>query len=168
MVKTMKALLVFLLFSLSSSAFAHEYFFAFVELDFNEEKQVFEATLTASAHDVEDVLNEVGIPIKELEDHYTDKVMIEKLESFITKQFQVNSNGNVVFKLIGFEVNKQGLVNFYLSSEKKEVPTKEISVKFDFLMDQLEQQQNKLTYISEPEAKTVVFLQNTRTQTIVL
>ncbi|MFN5982152.1 MAG: DUF6702 family protein [Fluviicola sp.] len=164
----MKSLLLFLLLSLSSSTFAHEYFFAFVELDFNEEKKLFEATLTASAHDVEDVLNEVGISIKELEDHYTDKVMIEKLESFITKQFQVNSNGNVAFKLIGFEVNKQGLVNFYLSSNTTEVPSKEITIKFDFLMDQLDQQQNKLTFITEPEAKTVVFLQNSRTQTIVL
>lgn len=154
--------------SLSSTTFAHEYFFAFVELDFNEEKKVFEATLTASAHDVEDVLNEVGIPIKELEDHYTDKAMIEKLEAFINKQFQVNSNGIISFKLIGFEVNKQGLVNFYLSSDKAENPTKELTIKFDFLMDQLVQQQNKLTYITEPEAKTVVFLQNSRTQTIVL
>lgn len=164
----MKSLLLFLLLSLSSSTFAHEYFFAFVELDFNEEKKVFEATLTASAHDLEDVLNEVGIPIKELEDHYSDKEMIQKLESFILKHFEVNSNENVTFKLIGFEVNKQGLVNFYFSSTPTELPSKELTVKFDFLMDQLDQQQNKLTFITEPEAKTVVFLQNSRTQTIVL
>lgn len=164
----MKSLLLFLLLSLSSSTFAHEYFFAFVELDFNEEKKVFEATLTASAHDVEDVLNEVGIPIKELEDHYIDKEMIQKLESFILKHFEVNSNGNVTFKLIGFEVNKQGLVNFYFSSTPTELPSKELTVKFDFLMDQLEQQQNKLTFLTKPEAKTIVFLQNSRTQTIVL
>lgn len=164
----MKSLLLFLLLSLSSSTFAHEYFFAFVELDFNDEKKVFEATLTASAHDLEDVLNEVGIPIKELEDHYTDKEMIQKIESFILKHFEVNSNGNVTFKLIGFEVNKQGLVNFYFSSTPTELPSKELTVKFDFLMDQLEQQQNKLTFLTEPEAKTIVFLQNSRTQTIVL
>lgn len=164
----MKSLLLFLLLSLSSSTFAHEYFFAFVELDFNEEKKVFEATLTASAHDVEDVLNEVGIPIKELEDHYTDKDMIQKLESFILKHFEVNSNGNVTFKLIGFEVNKQGLVNFYFSSTPAGIPSKEITVKFDFLMDQLDQQQNKLTFLTEPEAKTIVFLQNSRSQKIVL
>ncbi len=164
----MKTTLLILTVFISSLSFAHNYFFAFVELDFNENKNLFEATLTASAHDLEDVLNEVGIPVKELEDHYSDSVMSQKIESFILDHFTVYSNGKVVFKLVGFEVNKQGLVNFYFTSTSCGIPEKTIEIRFDFLMDQLPEQQNKLTYLTDKEQKTTIFLQNKRTQIIQL
>jgi len=154
--KTAFLLLLFTFFATSS--FAHEYFFAFAEMDYNKTDNSFEITLEGSAHDVEDVMNESGIPIKELEDHYTDQAMLARIEAFINKGYTISSGGKpAALKLQGMEVKTNGLVYFYLKSEPIEL-TKTIDITFNWLMDVLPQQQNKLTLRYNDQKYTAVFL----------
>jgi len=163
-----RILLLFTLAICSLTASAHEYFFAFSEVNFNAAESVLEVTIVSSAHETEDALNIVGIEIKELEDHYKDSEMITKLEGFINKGFSISENGNSIkFKLIGFEVNNQGMVNFYLKSDKVTLPT-EYSVTFDLLMDQFPEQQNKVLFTHNNKTTTAVFLPGKRSEIIKL
>lgn len=147
---------------------AHEYFFSFAEITFNEANKQFEGTIEASAHDVEDVMNESGIQIKELEDHYSDTNMIRKIESFICQGFVIQNNQkNVRLKLIGYEVKANGLVDFYFTSEKIELATS-LTFRYDWLMQTLPQQQNKITFSYNNKTQTMVFLPSKTTETITL
>lgn len=163
----MKAFLFVVMFLFSAlSASAHEYFFAFAEVAYNTGKGVFEITIEASAHDVEDVLNESGIEIKELEDHYTDSVMLGKIEGFLNKGFILTTGSNAAnLKLEGMEVFANGLVFFYLSSEPI-VLGESVDIRFDLLMDILPKQQNKITLDVRQQKYTAVFVENKRTSTI--
>ena len=145
---------------------AHEYFFAFAEVEYNATAKCLEITVQGSAHDVEDVLNESGIPIKELEDHYTDSLMLLKLESFINKGLVFSSNGMATqLSLKGYEVKTNGMVYFYLASTEF-TPVKSIDIQFDWLMNVLEQQQNKLTFNYLNHKYNAVFLPQQRRFTI--
>lgn len=147
---------------------AHEYFFSFAEISFNHSNKQFEITIEASAHDVEDVMNEIGIPIKELEDHYSDTSMIRKIETFICEGFAIqNDQKNVRLNLIGFEVKMNGLVDFYFTSEKVELANL-LTFRYDWLMKTLPQQQNKITFTHNNKTKTMVFLPSKTTETITL
>ncbi len=161
-------LLISLLFSAAGS-YAHDYFFAFAELDYNSTEKCFEITLEGSAHDVEDVLNETGIPIKELEDHSTDQTMLAKIESFINTGFTLNSgNATANLKLIGMEVKTNGMVYFYLKSHPLDILDNKVTIRFDWLMDQLPQQQNKVTIRYNNQKHTAVFLPTKRSEIIEL
>ncbi len=164
----MKSLILFLFLLVSSIATAHEYFFAFAEMEYNVSTKCLEVTLTASAHDLEDALNENGIAIKELEDHYTDFVMIEKLQNFINEGFYIATNNNSTkFQIIDFKVDETGMVNFYLQSTVlPEVTT--ITIHFDWLMNTFPKQQNKITYRKGLETSTLVFISNKRTNELKL
>jgi hypothetical protein len=145
---------------------AHSYFFAFAEMEYNSSNRKYEVAIEASAHDVEDVLNAVGIPIKELEDHYHDSIMIQKLEQFILNGFDIqSSNQKVLFQLEAFDVQSSGMVVFYLSSTPMEWLA-EFTVRFDWLMDQLPEQQNKLTIKYQHQLTTVAFLPSKRNNLI--
>lgn len=147
---------------------AHEYFFAFAEIDYNESTRSFEITLEGSAHDVEDVLNESGIAIKELEDHYKDAEMLSRIEGFIQKGFAIYSGtSSAVLRLEGMEVQPNGLVRFYIKSDPIAVGNS-LTVQFDWLMDVLPKQQNKLTLSYRNEKYTAVFLPHERKSTIQL
>ena len=161
----------FILFLLLCSAFttqAHEYFFAFAEVDYNKTESILEITVVSSAHETEDALNLSGIAIKELEDHYTDKEMLAKLEKFVLDGFSLKNAGtNISLKLVGFEVNSRGMVEFYFKSEVIPSPTS-FDVEFDLLMDQFPNQQNKLLFNYNNKTTTAVFLANKRSETITL
>ena len=165
----MKRVLLLLFLAICSlNASAHEYFFAFAEVNFNATESVLEATVISSAHETEDALNSMGIGIKELEDHYTDAEMIAKLETFVNTGFFMSENGAIIqFKLIGFEVDKQGMVNFYLKSNKVNPPS-EYTVSFGLLMDEFPDQQNKVLFTYNNKTTTAVFLPSKRSEIIKL
>lgn len=146
---------------------AHEYFFAFAEVNYNATEKVFEVTIEGSAHDVEDVLNETGIAIRELEDHYKDSVMLSKLEKFICNGFKIKTGRELKLRLEGYEVDKKGLVYFFLKSEPDE-HFRSVTFTFDWLMDALPQQQNKITLAIHSKKYTCVFLPAKRTETVEL
>jgi hypothetical protein len=163
----MKTVLFVALFVLTAfSAGAHEYFFAFAEVAYNTDKGVFEITIEGSAHDTEDALNESGIAIKELEDHYTDSAMLKRIEGFINEGFVLTTGGIASkLKLEGMEVLPNGLVFFYLSSTPITLG-ESVDVQFDWLMDTLPQQQNKITLEVRQQKYTAVFVENKRRSTI--
>lgn len=162
----MKRLLFVCALFIACSASAHEYFFAFAEMNYNAKDSVIEVTLISSAHETEDALNISGIAIKELEDHYKDAEMIEKLEKFLQSGFTMTENGKaIVFELIGFEVDQRGMVQFYLKSNKLAPPT-EYEARFDLLMDQFPEQQNKILFTHNNKTTTAIFLPNKRTEIV--
>lgn len=163
----MKTGLLFLILVLSSFvANAHEYFFAFAEVEYNTTTKCLEMTVQGSAHDVEDVLNESGIPIKELEDHYTDSLILLKLETFINSGLVFSSNGiTPQLMLKGYEVKTNGMVYFYLASAAF-TPQTSIDIQFDWLMNVLDKQQNKLTFNYLNHKYNAVFLPQQRRFTI--
>jgi hypothetical protein len=163
----MRSFLFVALFAFTAfSASAHEYFFAFAEVAYNTDKGVFEITIEGSAHDTEDALNESGIAIKELEDHYTDSAMLKRIEGFINEGFVLTSGGiTSELKLEGMEVLPNGLVFFYLSSTPITLG-ESVDVQFDWLMDSLPQQQNKITLEVRQQKYTAVFVENKRRSTI--
>lgn len=163
----MKPLLFVAIFLFSAlSASAHEYFFAFAEVAYNSDKGAFEITIEASAHDTEDALNESGITIKELEDHYTDSVMLSRIEGFINEGFTLTTGGTTgKLTLEGMEVFPNGLVFFYLSSAPVALG-ESVDVQFDWLMDALPKQQNKITLEVRQQKYTAVFVENKRKSTI--
>lgn len=169
LITTMKSVLLFALLCLSTTATsAHEYFFAFAEVSYNHKDSILEATVIASAHETEDALNTVGITIRELEDHYKDSAMIKKLEDFINKGFSMKfGETSAQFTLIGFEVDKRGMVQFYMTSQKLTL-TNDYSASFDMLMDQFPDQQNKLIFKAKGKDHTAVFLPQKRSQNLSL
>lgn len=163
----MKTALFLLLFAtLSFAGNAHEYFFAFAEIDYNPASSCFEITLEGSAHDVEDVLNETGITIGELEDHYTDSVMLRQIEGFISNGLVLSSGGKTAqLHLEGMEVQPNGLVHFYLKTDPITF-NGTLDLQFDWLMDALPKQQNKASVRYEHQTHTAVFLPHQRRTSI--
>ncbi len=147
----------------------HEYFFAFMELSYNEDSKRFEATLDATAHDVVLALRQNAIEIDELENHYHDTILHTQLETFINQGVSLKANGTYsIFHLDGFEVLPNGLVSFFLSSQVFESRPVVLDVKFDFLMKSFPNQQNKLLIRKKNETVTAVFLEHKPTQQITI
>jgi hypothetical protein len=170
-------LLVFLLF-LSSFTFAHTYYFAFAEVEYNEMNKSLEATIIASAHDVESILRENNVISKSMDYSKNNKKEYYAVNDFINKNFSVYAADSLSFLTLdsslqpqlefvldGFEVLLNGDVQFYLSA-KIANPINQFYVKFDLLMDEFSEQQNKLTFRFRDKKFTYNFLTTTRIQLI--
>jgi hypothetical protein len=160
-------LLLFVLclgFSFNSSA--HDYYFSYSETEYNEISGRFETTIVATAHDVEKALADQGeIILEELTEESPDYKIIEK---YLNQHFSINSKDqNITFDLIGIEVDLNGTARFYLESSTSQ-PGNSLEFKFDLLMDEFEEQQNKMTFLYRGQSSTVVFLQHKQVQTIEL
>lgn len=157
--------IVVLLFC-STSAQAHSYFFAFAEMEYNFSAHHYELTIEGSAHDVEDALNASGITITELENHYQDSTMRKQLEQFVLKGFAVQSaNSTVSFSLQAYEVQPNGMVLFYFKSPLI-AWNSDLTIRFDWLMDLYNEQQNKLTFKFQNQLSTIAFLPSKRTSNL--
>lgn len=165
----MKTIFLFSLFvTFAFSSFSHEYYFAFAEMEYNENTKCFELSLIVSTHDIEHWLKDKGIQVKELEDHYADSSLQKEFENTLLKGFSISiNNSSVPFQMIDYEVKKDGLTEFYFTSSPVETPSI-LLAKFDLLMDQYPQQQNKLTVIYHSKKQTYPFLNTQREQKIEL
>ncbi len=175
-----KNILLLLVLFVSSFSFAHKYYFAFAEVEYNEMNKTLEATIIASAHDVESVLKENDVISKSLDEAKKNKKEFYAINYFLNKNFCVHTADSISlsaldsalppqleFVMDGFEVLLNGDVQFYLSA-KIANPIKEFYVKFDFLMDKFPEQQNKLTFRYRDKKFTYNFLTTTRIQSIKL
>lgn len=166
----MKKLWLFCLFSLALfSVQAHEYYFAFGEIEYNEATKRFEITLEMSAHDVEFDLKKTGVTLdKHIEDQIQNKEFKKQLEVYLLNGFSISSGSSPVnFSLMGFDVLPNGQLYAYLESAQIE-PDKELRFKFDLLMDSFPNQQNKITLIHQKRKQTAVFLPTKPTEIITL
>lgn len=157
----MKFLLILFAFFQLQTLNAHEYYFSFAEVEYNEMQQRFEATIIATAHDIEKSYFHDEINLDKADG---DRVAMKKIETLINKHLKIKSNGAIAyFKLIGLEVDFNGSVNFYIESETIKT-NNEISVQFDLLMDHYPAQQNKITLINRNQSQTIPFTQEKRNQ----
>ena len=176
---TKNFILVFILF-VSSFTFAHTYYFAFAEVEYNEMNKSLEATIIASAHDVESVLRENDVISKSLDYAKKNKKEYYATNDFLNKHFSVYTGDSLSFSTLdsslppqlefvmdGFEVLLNGDVQFYLSA-KIQYPINQFYVKFDFLMEKFPEQQNKLTFRFRDKKFTNNYLTTTRIQLIKL
>jgi hypothetical protein len=177
----MARLILFLFFFLvSQTTFAHNYFFAFAEVEYNELNETFEATIIAAAHDVETVFIENGVISKSLDYAKKNKKEYYAINEDLNKQFSIfisSSKSELIedethyaqIELIldGFEVLLNGNVQFYLSAKLKSPPTK-IKIKFDLLMERFPDQQNKLTFRFRDKKLTYNYLTTVNTHDIIL
>lgn len=173
----MKTLLFIFALLFATSSYAHEYFFAFAEVEYDEMNGRVEATITVSTHDFEFYLQQEGIIQGDLNKNKSDSVKMLLIENEIIRHFDIKENYTdedqelkkklSKMKLEGFETNLNGTVEFYLSSQVYE-PLKTIEFTFDILMDQYPNQQNKLYLITRNEKRTIDFLSSKKTQLIEL
>ncbi|MEJ6798175.1 MAG: hypothetical protein QNK75_03995 [Crocinitomicaceae bacterium] len=139
---------------------AHEYFFGFAELNYNQEEGVYEGTLTLSSHDFKHWLETRAMDLTEDVDDPTKPAYLQQISREIFTGFQITANGNsLAFEIVAKEELNTGLTNYYFRSTKAE-QSGTLDVKFDLMMDLFPQQQNKITYREELKSSTAVFLSN--------
>jgi hypothetical protein len=152
-----------LLFFCTTLAFqvnAHEYFFGFCELSYNNDKNEYEGTLSLSAHDIQEYLEYKDIVSEDITTLANDKSSVELISLALFSGFRLQSEGNEIeLKVIGFEVLKNGITQFYFTSGKTE-KAEELNITFDLMMDVYPNQQNKITYKNGFTSQTAIFLQN--------
>jgi hypothetical protein len=175
----MRIILFILSLSFVNSISAHEFYFAFAEVEYDEMNSRIEATLTVSTHDFEFYLQQKGIIQGDLNKNKSDSLKIQLIEEEIIKHFNLTEGINIDYsnknqkpylgqlRLDGFETNLTGTVEFYLSIDVYQ-PLKSIEITFDLLMDQYPNQQNKLHLLTRNEKRTIDFLSSKKTQLIEL
>jgi hypothetical protein len=167
--------LFFLIFLFCSHfSFSHEFFFSFAEVEYNEMNGRIEVSLTATTHDLDKHLRALDKDFKGLDKVSSDSTGLNFVEKELNRCLvfaipQENSTldgfGVIYFHLDGIETALNGTVAIYLSAEYRS-PLSKLEVTFDLLMDDLPDQQNKLTFIYRGKKSTFVFLPNQRTQLI--
>ena len=166
----MRRLLILILLTYSSVAKAHDYYFAFVEMEYNEVDNRIEVTLTATTHDVEKALMKNGYN-RPIIWSSLDSVFHTFLSNEINRQLSVSFNEKekpTGFILEGVENELTGITRFYLSCPLTISAFSSLTIRFDFLMDTFPDQQNKLTFIYREQKQTVSFLSSKKTVTLSL
>ncbi len=162
----MKNSLLIFFCAFQSLAFGHDYFFAFAEVKYDDFSQTFETSISVSAHDLERIFEQKSWSMDELNHFSDDSEDLDSISSWILKEFTINSASNQVdFTLIGCETELNGIVHFYFESKPIEI-TDSLTVKFNFLMSQFPQQQNKLTLYYRDQTITTTFLPSSYTHEI--
>lgn len=145
---------------------AHEYFFGYAEIEYNEISEKIEGTLVVTTHDLEDYLKkEYNISntldkLDSLELITLNKVIKRKLITRFDKE-------QAVYTIIGIEAMLNGAAQIYIESQKLKLPNT-ISFEFILLMDLFEQQQNKITFKYRDQEFNLTFVGSETKRTIQL
>ena len=91
-----------------------------------------------------------------------NRKLVKKGDFVINSRSDRKASSGISLKLIVIDVMPNGLTYFYLESESVELSTT-LSIRFDWLMDEFEEQQNKVTFIANNNKQTAVFLPTKRT-----
>lgn len=162
----MKNSLLILFCVLQSMVFGHDYFFAFAEVKYDDFSQVFETSISASAHDLERIFEEKSWSLDELDNFSTENEHFTDISNWILSTFSIRNGSNqVAFTLIGCETELNGMVHFYFESTPIEL-IGNLVVTFNFLMSEFPQQQNKLTLYYRDQTITTTFLSSSYTHEI--
>ncbi len=153
---------------ITNLTFAHAFYFAFAEMEYNTSEQHFEISIRATGHDLEDYMKHLDQTIPPLEEAKNNPIALQKIEKLISQEFSIKVDAkNIRINLIGIEINNKDEVILYIVSNKIK-PADEIEVKFDLLMNHFPEQQNKLTYIHQDEKSYYSFLPHKRNRIISL
>ncbi len=159
--------LLCLLFALfSSSLKAHDTYFAFAEVKYDDLNGRLEATLTVSTHDLERVLSEKELLKGALSSSPMNSLLISSITTYIQSAFYFSSREDeqLIWQIEGIENTLTGTTNIYLSSIVNE-RSGVFTIQFDVFMDRYPEQQNKMTFIFHEKKITRVFLNSHRTDT---
>ena len=163
-----KLTLISFLFFASELSYAHNYYFSFAEVEYNDFCGCFESSITVTTHDFEQVLRKKNLLNKNLETSLNDYKLKQNIEILINEGFQITlGNKYVEFHLEGNEIALNGLTTFYLSSKPIDLST-EILFTYTLLMNEFPEEQNKLTFIFRGEKTTMNFITNQFTHSIKL
>ncbi len=150
----------------SLSLYAHEYYFAFAELELNPFTSRLEGTVMLTKHDFERALNSLGIAVNDLSEELSDSTLQTEVEHYLNQHLTFNTeNYHSAFELEGFESFLNGQLYLYLSSEAPVNPG-QFSVHFDLLMETYPDQQNKITLYYKERSYTKAFIKSEETQEI--
>ncbi len=143
---------------------SHDYFFSFVEMEYNAVTQRVEMTLTLTTHDFERALEEKGSEIDNIASLNQDEINV--IQKYINKHFIITSGSEKSqLTFMGNEVSLDGTSNWYFESEPIDFQ-EEISVKYDLLMNVFPEQQNKVTLYYKGKAFTATFTPIDKTKQI--
>jgi hypothetical protein len=148
--------------------YAHNYYFSFAEVEYNDFCGCFESSITVTTHDFEQFLRKKNLLNKNLETSLTDNKLKQGIEELINEGLQISTGGKkVAFHLEGNEIGLNGLTTFYLSSKPIDL-FDEIIFQYNLLMNEFPDEQNKLTFIFRGEKTTLNFIANQFTHSIKL
>jgi hypothetical protein len=158
----------FMVFAFCVTSFAHEFYFAYAELTYNELQQRFEGTIIFTTHDLERTLEPKGTLIGKFEKLDETSAELKLIEHYINEHFQINYgcalDSNAVdafcqskFTLEGIVTQLNGTIECYVSSSAGALYNP-VQFKFDALMEQFPSQQNKLTFTYRNQKETLSFL----------
>lgn len=184
-----KVFFILLVFSSSfSKSWAHEFYFAYAELAYNEMNQKFEGTLIFTTHDLERALDPKGSRVGKLEQSDESSPIRGELEAYINKHLSIQYGCAIdsntfdamcytQFILEGISPALNGTIECYISTPAKllYLPTylglsysTILIVQFDALFETFSGQQNKLTLIYRNQKETLNFIPGKEMQNIPL
>ena len=164
--KTILGILFITCYSFASSA--HEYFFSFAEMEYNDVTRKFEITITAATHDIEKLFEKQMNEKVDLSNYEKDSKTTGLIIDYFSTHFQLKTEkADCILNLIGFESSLNGVTNFYFESDTIDI-TLTLTIKNDVLMDEYSQQQNKITLYYRSKSYTTDFLRNEYLKTIKL
>lgn len=162
-----KRIFLFFLFLWSFTSSAHNFYFAFAEVEYNELGQRIEATISLTSHDFEENLAANGTPIQFVSGKEYNEQDLANIENALNKGFKlVSGQQNIELELEGMDIQLNGTAHFFLSAALS-APS-ELTLTFDLLMDTYSEQQNKMNFIYRDHKDAYVFMQNQRTNNIEL
>ncbi|MFZ9028686.1 MAG: DUF6702 family protein [Crocinitomicaceae bacterium] len=165
----MKAILALILF-LSASVItrAHEYYFAFAEVEYNVEAQRFEGTIIFTTHDLEKAIKEEHPEFPIMDTMSVRNPRFAHVGKRIEEGFYIQVNGQrekIKLEFLGIENFLTGTTNIYFQSERIE-SISDIKFGFKLLMNDYEGQQNKIEFKYGELKKTLYFINQENEQTL--
>ena len=114
----MKGILILFLLLLSAFSYGHDTYFAFAEMEYDEDCSCLEISIKVSAHDLNSIAenqtkNYLGLE-KTLNSKEGNSNIIQQI---ILKGFEINQYQKIVSFYEGFELNNDGIV-FFISNGK--------------------------------------------------
>ena len=159
--------IIFIALTQTFACSAHDFYFAFAEVKYNEIGQRIEVTISLTSHDFEKNLSANGTPIQFVSGKEYSEQDIAAVENALNKGFKlVSGQKNIELELEGMDIQLNGTTHFYLSASLS--TPNDLSLTFDLLMDTYSEQQNKMNFIHRDHKDAYVFMQNQRTNTIEL
>jgi hypothetical protein len=171
-----KTLSFLMIFAFSVTSFAHEYYFAYAELTYNELQKRFEGTIIFTTHDLERAIEPKGSLIGKFEKLDETSAELKVIENYINQHFQItygcalDSNAADAicmsqFTLEGIVTQLNGTIECYISSSTG-VFYNPVQFQFDALMERFPAQQNKLTFTYRNQKETLNFIPDKELQNI--
>jgi hypothetical protein len=157
-----------LLFTLPFIGNAHDYYFAFAEVEYNSNSQRFEGTIVFTTHDLEKAIQKDYPEFPIMDTMTLNNPAFTLVKESILEGFYIQVNGipqKLTLEILGVENFLTGTSNVYFQSEKIE-SVNEIKFGFNLLMNEYDGQQNKIAFTYGELKETLYFINRENVQTL--